>query len=63
LAVELGLTYCGDPDAFYRWDVETQERVLAWHRVRAELTKPKPAARKPANSGKFSPEAAAFWGF
>ena len=56
------MTYCGDPDAFYRWDVETQERVLAWHRVRAELTKPKPA-RKPANSGKFSPEAAAFWGF
>jgi hypothetical protein len=26
--MEIGLTWCGDPDAFWRWPTETQERVV-----------------------------------
>ena len=42
--------------------MDLQERVLAWWRVRAEAKQPKRPARAGPNSGKFSPEAAAFWG-
>jgi len=46
--------------AFYQWDRETQERVLAWWRVKH--TPPKPKPRKAREGDSMSPEARAFWG-
>lgn len=60
--MEIGLTYCGDPGAFYQWDRETQERVLAWWRVK-HTPAPKPTRTTKAREGDtMSPEARAFWG-
>jgi hypothetical protein len=57
--VRVGLYYCGDPEAFYGWPVETQERVLGW--LRAQQPKGKPGRRVPGieTSGKGARE---FWG-
>lgn len=57
--MEIGLTYCGEPDAFYRWDVETQERVLGWWRAKHTA----PAAPKRGKSAAEGDAAAlSFWG-
>jgi len=57
----LGLTFCGDPDAFYGWTRDQQERVLAWWRVK-HTAPPKPQRGKPREGDSMSPEARAFWG-
>lgn len=60
--MEIGLTYCGDPDAFFAWPVETQERVLGWWRMKhTPPGKPKRAA-KPRAQDTVDPSARAFWG-
>jgi len=51
------LTYCGDPEAFYTWSPETQERVLGWLRAR----QPK-KERKVGGKVKGSDAGRAFWG-
>ena len=57
--MEIGLAYCGEPDAFYGWDVETQERVLGWWR--AKHTPPStPKRGKPVAEGDAA--ALSFWG-
>lgn len=57
--MEIGLTYCGEPDAFYAWDVQTQERVLGWWRAKHTV----PAAPKRGKSAAEGDAAAlAFWG-
>jgi hypothetical protein len=58
--MEIGLTYCGEPDAFYRWDVETQERVLGWWRARH--TPPAPASKRGKSAAEGDAAALAFWG-
>jgi hypothetical protein len=61
--LEIGLTYCGDPDAFYAWPVETQERVLGWWRTKhAPPSKPKRATPKARAQDTVDPAAKAFWG-
>jgi hypothetical protein len=55
--VRVGLTYCGDPDAFYGWPVETQERVLGW--LRAQQPKQK---RKVSDRVHGDRPGRAFWG-
>ena len=57
--MEIGLTYCGEPDAFYAWDVEVQERVLGWWR--AKHTPPAPA-KKGKSAAEGDAAALAFWG-
>jgi hypothetical protein len=57
--MEIGLTYCGEPDAFYGWDVETQERVLGWWRAK-HTAPPSPKRGKSAAEGDAA--ALAFWG-
>lgn len=49
--------------AFYQWDRETQERVLAWWRVKhtPPPTTKSPRA-KPRDGDSIDPEARAFWG-
>jgi hypothetical protein len=57
------LTYCGDPMAFYQWDREAQERVLAWWRVKHTPPPTKKSQRPKAREGdSIDPEARAFWG-
>lgn len=58
--MEIGLTYCGDPEAFYAWPVETQERVLGWWR--AKHAPPSKAAGKGPSKARGSDDALAFWG-
>lgn len=55
--MRVGLTYCGDPDAFYGWPVETQERVLGW--LRAQQPKQK---RKVSERVHGERPGRAFWG-
>lgn len=55
--MRVGLHYCGDPEAFYAWPVETQERVLGW--LRAQQPKGKrPIGAKVAGTQ----QGRAFWG-
>lgn len=56
--------HCGDPDAFYRWPLEVQERVLAWWRVRHTPAPAKATPKRPKmrDGDSVSPEARAFWG-
>lgn len=56
--MELGLTYCGDPEAFYGWPTETQERVLGWWR--AKHAKPEP--KRGASKAQGTSAARDFWG-
>ena len=55
--MRVGLTYCGDPDAFYGWPVEAQERVLGW--LRAQQPKGK---RKVSDCVHGDRSGRAFWG-
>ena len=57
--MEIGLTYCGEPDAFYAWDVEVQERVLGWWRAKHT---PATAPKRGKSKADGAPEALAFWG-
>ena len=59
LAIEIGLTYCGDPLAFYGWTQETQERVIAWWRQK-HAPPQKRAKLKDGIAGKR--EGLSFWG-
>jgi len=58
--MEIGLAYCGDPEAFYAWPIETQERVLGWWR--AKHTSAAAPAKKGASKAVGSRDALAFWG-
>jgi len=58
--MEIGLAYCGEPDAFYGWDVETQERVLGWWR--AKHTPSAPASKRNKSVAEGNAAALAFWG-
>jgi hypothetical protein len=60
--MEIGLTYCGDPGAFYGWPVEVQERVLGWWRRKHAPAKPKRKAFTPRPQDTVDPAARAFWG-
>jgi len=57
--MEVGLTYCGEPDAFYGWDVEVQERVLGWWRAKHT---PPPAAKRGKTAAEGDAAALSFWG-
>ena len=57
--MEIGLAYCGEPDAFYGWDVEVQERVLGWWRAK---TTPAPAAKRGKTAAEGDAAALSFWG-
>lgn len=55
--MRVGLTYCGDPEAFYGWPVETQERVLGW------LRSQQPKGKRPIGAKVGGTNAGrAFWG-
>ena len=58
--MEIGLAYCGEPDAFYAWDVEVQERVLGWWR--AKHTPPAPPPKRGKSAAEGDAAALAFWG-
>lgn len=60
--MEIGLTYCGDPEAFYAWPTEMQERVLGWWRSRKPVDKKRKTAFKPRAGDTVDPAARAFWG-
>jgi hypothetical protein len=57
--MEIGLTYCGDPEAFHRWDIDTQERVLGWWRARHA---PAPTPPRAPVKAAGDEAALAFWG-
>jgi hypothetical protein len=57
--MEIGLTYCGEPDAFYGWPVETQERVLGWWRAKHT---PPAAPKRGKSAAEGDAAALAFWG-
>jgi hypothetical protein len=57
--MEIGLTYCGEPDAFYAWDVEVQERVLGWWRAKHT---PPAAPKRGKSAAEGDAAALAFWG-
>jgi hypothetical protein len=59
--MEIGLSYCGEPDAFYGWDVETQERVLGWWRAK-HTPAPAPASKRGKSVAEGDAAALAFWG-
>jgi hypothetical protein len=60
--MEIGLTWCGDPDAFWRWPLETQERVLGWYRARQPAPKKRKKVFQPRTGDTVDPAARAFWG-
>ena len=57
--MEIGLTDCGEPDAFYAWDVEVQERVLGWWRAKHT---PPTAPKRGKSVAEGDPAALSFWG-
>ena len=57
--MEIGLAYCGEPDAFYAWDVEVQERVLGWWRAKHT---PPAAPKRGKSAAEGDAAALAFWG-
>lgn len=55
--MRVGLHYCGDPEAFYGWPVETQERVLGWLRAQ------QPKGKRPIGAKVDGTQRGrAFWG-
>ena len=57
--MEIGLAYCGEPDAFDAWDVEVQERVLGWWRAK---NTPQPAPKRGKTAAEGDAAALSFWG-